>query len=509
MVLGQRADAKALLDPSSKCTIEAIFEIQDKFLEVYFLEKDLDFDNECILRREILPSGKSRAFINDTPVTLDVLKGLAENLVDIHSQHDSLKINHEDFQIGILDVLGENSELLEKYSDRFFSLKDLRSEIASLQERISQAQNEFDFNQFQLEELKAIQIISGEEEQLEKDLKREENLEMIRESITKCLAVFQDPERPMLDMLFELNASLENIKDFSTELEEIHQRMNLMVQEFKEIERDIEFAGQGLELDPTKLKDLRERHDEIYRLLKKHQCTDTEELLVKMEDLERQTSGVQDMEDQLESLKQREKNLEAECWAIAEDLSKKRKEVATKLEERMGPILNDLGMPSATLRVEFPGSELNQRGLDRVIFLFSANKGMEARPVKETASGGEMSRLMLAFKFILGGKSKFPTMIFDEIDTGVSGEIAIQMGKMIQKISEVHQVICITHLPQVAAKGLKHYKVQKDEEGESATTNLQELGEKERINEIAEMIGGKNLTENSLNSAIELLNPNN
>jgi DNA repair protein RecN (Recombination protein N) len=505
LVLGKRADAKALYDPSKKCTVEAVFELLDKKLEVFFLEKDLDFEKECIVRREILASGKSRAFINDTPVTLDILKGLGQNLVDIHSQHDALQINQEDFQIGILDVFGDNLKLLEEYKDNFFKLEGIKRDLIVLKEKKAKAETEFDYNNFLLEELLKMNLVIGEEEGLEQALRKEENIESVRNSLATANQVFQNQEYPLLDMLYQAKQALDNVKQFSDSISALSERMESLILELREIEVEIDSEGQNLGNDPEKLKIMGDRYDEINRLFKKHNVSTSEGLLEEQKSLEEKTLGVQDMELEISRLENRISELDTKTTEMADLLSAKRKNVSLDLEKKIVPLLSDLGMNSGKLEIDIEKDSLNPLGYDRVTFLFTANKGHLPKPVKETASGGEMSRLMLTFKFLLGGKSQFPTMIFDEIDAGVSGEIALQMGKMIAEISRIHQIICITHLPQVAAIGEKHFKVIKSEKGPSTSTEILELGEKERIEEIAEMIGGKSHSSHTINSAKELL----
>jgi len=505
LVLGKRADAKALYDPSKKCTVEAVFELLDKRLEVFFLDKDLDFEKECIVRREILASGKSRAFINDTPVTLDILKGLGQNLVDIHSQHDALLINQEDFQIGILDVFGDNLEILEQYKDHFFKLEILKKDLIILKENKTKAETDFDYNNFLLEELQKMNLVKGEEEELEQALKKEENIEAVKNSLAQAYQVFQNEEYPLVDMLYQAKQALDNISQFSDSIAAMSERLDSLILELREIEGEIDSEGQNLRHDPQKLKEIGDRYDEINRLFKKHSVPTTAALLEEQQSLEEKTLGVQDMETEIANLEKRIADLEQETTKFAGLLSTKRNSASLDLEGNIKPLLKDLGMNSGKLQIEIERDSLNPLGFDRVTFLFTANKGHEPKPVKETASGGEMSRLMLTFKYLLGGKSQFPTMIFDEIDAGVSGEIALQMGKMIAEISRIHQIICITHLPQVAAIGEKHFKVVKSEEGPATKTAIVELGEKQRIEEIAEMIGGKIHSPHTINSAKEFL----
>ncbi len=506
LVLGNRADAKALLDPGQKCTVEATFDLPNKKFEVFFLERDLDFDQECIIRREILSSGKSRAFINDTPVTLDVLRALGSGLVDIHSQHDILRINDEDFQIGILDILGENNSLLEEYKDSYYKLESLKAELNKLKEDLSKAESEFDFNKFQLDELSALNIVEGEEEDLEQALKKGENLESVKNSISRALQLLQNPEMSLADLLYELKSAIDVSSNYSQNFEQVSSRIESIIHELRDIESSLEDENQSLETDPQKLHELRNRYDEIYRLMKKHKSQNTGELIQAKEELEKKTNIILQGDEELKEKSRRIEVEEQKAQALANKISENRKAAGIKLENDILTYLSALGMLSGVLNIRFEEGELNQYGMDRITFLFSANKGLAPKPVKETASGGEMSRLMLIFKYLIGGKSEFPTMIFDEIDTGVSGEIALQMGKMIAEIAQQHQIVCITHLPQVAASGEKHFKVEKEESGKRTQTLITEVRGSERIEEIAEMIGGKDHSENVLQSAKELLN---
>lgn len=505
LLLGNRADTKALLDAEKKCVVEGGFKIGTYGLEDFFMENDLDFDPECIIRREISPNGKSRAFVNDTPVGLEVLRELGLHLMDIHSQHDNLRIGDGAYQLGLVDVFTQSKTELEAYQDAFGTFQKAARALEKLTQEAAEMKKEADFNKFQLEELSALRLEAGEQESLESDQELLENAEEIKSKIQEILGQLQDEQFGALRLLSTANQGLLQLTRYAHKFQAYSERFQSMLIELKDIASSLEDEDAGLEVDFEKLETIRERLSSIYHLQQKHGLDSVESLIELEKELAYKVFLVENLEEALEKLRSEKINAEKEMLAKAKVLTEKRKSGFLPFASQLQKLLQQLGMEDA--RVEFLHQEIapSKNGVDQIDILFSANKGIRPQALKQVASGGEFSRLIFAVKYIMADKMALPSLIFDEIDTGVSGEVALQMVRMMKEISKKHQVICISHLPQVAAKGDQHYFVYKDNSSEKTISKIRLLGKDERITEIAKMIAGANPSASAFESAKELL----
>jgi len=507
LVLGKRADLTSLKNKDEKCIVEAVFSIGKYDLQSFFESNDLDYEDETIIRREILPSGKSRAFVNDSPVNLQQLQDLSFFLIDIHSQHQTLELSEEDFQFKILDSIASNQELLTEFHT---TLKKYRSSLTILNEKkstLSSILKEKDYNEFLFNELFSANLKAGELEELEKSYEALNNVEYIKENLDKLLVLANEEEFGLLKNLKEFKAILQKNSSFSSEYQSLLERTNSILIEFDDVVKELNKESDLVFNDPEKLELINQKLQLIYSLQKKHQVLTVEELLAIQNDLERKVISVSAIEEEIVAIENSIKELESQLDSKAIQISENRRAAIPKLTEQLTSILNQLGMPNVRLKIEiYPSDTYQKNGKDMLQFLFSANKGTDFGLLKKVASGGEMSRIMLAVKSILSQYSKLPTIIFDEIDTGVSGEIANKMGEIMKKMSETMQVFAITHLPQIAAKGTSHFKVFKTVVGENTISELKLLDSKERIIEIAEMLSGKDISESAMNHAKALLN---
>ena len=506
LVLGRRADLTSLKDKEQKCIIEAHFEIKAYALQPFFEENDLDYEDTTIIRREILPSGKSRAFVNDSPVNLQELQQLGDFLLDIHSQHQTQELSNEEYQIQILDAIAGQQPLLQEYKSSLSTYKAVKARLKKLQSEKEALVKEQDYNSFLLEELLAANLKEGEQQEYEAVFEKLNNVEFIKESLDKSLAVADEEQIGVTQNLKEIKASLQKIAGLSAEYQELFDRVSSVLIEFDDVSDEIRKHAETLMSDPEQLELVNQKLQLIYSLQKKHQVGTVEELLVIQNDLDNKAVFADDLEAMIHSL---EKELEATIVVLdakAAAISESRKQAAPVLIEKIIAILSELGMPNARFEFEIKQTDTYLlSGKDEVQLLFSANKGTSFGLLKKVASGGEMSRIMLAVKAILANYTKLPTIIFDEIDTGVSGEIAHKMGDIMKKMSKQMQVFAITHLPQIAAKGNQHYKVFKSTQGENTVSELKLLGNEERIVEIAEMLSGKDISDSALNHAKSLL----
>ncbi|WP_286915295.1 DNA repair protein RecN [Flavobacterium sp. UBA4197] len=506
LVLGRRADLTSLKDKEQKCIIEAHFEIKAYALQPFFEENDLDYEDTTIIRREILPSGKSRAFVNDSPVNLQELQQLGDFLLDIHSQHQTQELSNEEYQIQILDAIAGQQPLLQEYKSSLSTYKAVKARLKKLQSEKEALVKEQDYNSFLLEELLAANLKEGEQQEYEAVFEKLNNVEFIKESLDKSLAVADEEQIGVTQNLKEIKASLQKIAGLSAEYQELFDRVSSVLIEFDDVSDEIRKHAETLMSDPEQLELVNQKLQLIYSLQKKHQVGTVEELLVIQNDLDNKAVFADDLEAMIHSL---EKELEATIVVLdakAAAISESRKQAAPVLIEKIIAILSELGMPNARFEFEIKQTDTYLLpGKDEVQLLFSANKGTSFGLLKKVASGGEMSRIMLAVKAILANYTKLPTIIFDEIDTGVSGEIAHKMGDIMKKMSKQMQVFAITHLPQIAAKGNQHYKVFKSTQGENTVSELKLLGNEERIVEIAEMLSGKDISDSALNHAKSLL----
>jgi DNA repair protein RecN (Recombination protein N) len=507
LVLGKRADVNSLKNKDVKCTIEAHFNLSKYELKKFFDEYDLDFDANTIIRREILPNGKSRAFVNDTPTNLNELVLLGNHLIDIHSQHQTLELSEEAFQIEILDAIAQNQNLLFDYQSSLKEYKFLNQQIESKQLQWQDLKKESDYNQFLLQELEDAKLVSEEQKLLEEEFEVLNNIELIKEQFDKTLGLSNHESIGTILQLLEMKNALQKISNFSDQYNVLFERMQSVFIEFKDILNEIEITADGMISDASRLDFLQNKLQTIYNLLKKHQVTTVEALLEIQSHLSSKVILTSELESEIKNLAIRRENVLVKLEDLSNQLLLTRNIAAPKLILEIQGILTQLGMPNAQFKFEIAsGNHFYKHGKDEVKLLFSANKGGDFALLKKVASGGELSRIMLAIKAILSQYSQLPTIIFDEIDTGVSGEVAHKMGDIMKKMSHSMQVFAITHLPQIAGKGIKHYKVEKQVIENQTFTNLKVLSQDQRIIEIAQMLSGDTITDSALNHAKSLLN---
>lgn len=507
LVLGKRADLSSLKNTEEKCVIEAHFEISKYNLQDFFQDNDLDYETDTIIRREILPSGKSRAFINDSPVNLQELQELSLYLIDIHSQQQTQELSDEAVQFKIIDAIAENKSELLKYQEGLKKYKTEKALLTSLIKKQGESIKEQEYHTFLLEELLSAKLMDGEQEQLEEDFERLNNVETIKEAIDKSLAIANEEEIGVLHHLKEIKSTFQRITPFSTKYQELLERINSVIIEFDDICSELNQQAEVVLSDPEKLDYTNQKLQLIYTLQKKHQVKSVTELLEIQTELDQSLLSISNLDTEIEKIKAEITSQEEELDGLANVIHEKRLQSIPVLTSKMTQILENLGMPNVRFKIDLqliPTYFAN--GKEELQFLFSANKGGDFGLLKKVASGGEMSRIMLAVKAILAQYSKLPTLIFDEIDTGVSGEIAIRMGEIMKQMSANMQVFAITHLPQIAAKGDSHFKVAKSTVGEVTNSELKLLTEEERVLEIAQMLSGTVVSESALNHAKALLN---
>ena len=507
LVLGKRADLSSLKNKEEKCVIEAHFNIANYHLKDFFIANDLDYEDETIIRREILPSGKSRAFINDTPVNLNELQELSNFLIDIHSQHQTQELSDDSVQFQIIDSVASNEAVLEEYATQLKEYKKINSDIKSKRELLLSLSKEQDYNSFLLEELLAAKLKSGEQELLESQFEKLNNVELINENLSRILSLSNQEQFGVIQSLKEIKVSIQKIASYSQEFSDLSERISSLLIEFDDIEREISGLAESVHSDPEELQLLNQKLQLIYSLQKKHQVNSVDELLVIQNELDSKVISSVTLESEISALEKQLLNTESNLDDLATTLHNNRIKSLPVLTKKMEDILSTLGMVNARFDIQLIQKEVYlYNGKDEIQFLFSANKGSEFGLLKKVASGGEMSRIMLAVKSILSQYSKLPTIIFDEIDTGVSGEIAHKMGEILKGMSTNMQVFAITHLPQIAGKGKEHIKVYKVIKDEQTLSELKLLTHEERVIEIAQMLSGSNVTETALNHAKELLN---
>ena len=507
LVLGNRADLSSLKDTSTKCVVEARVEISNYHLQDFFHSVDLDYEAETIIRREILPSGKSRAFVNDTPVKLTVLNELREKLIDVHSQHQTMQLSDVKFQFDILDALAKNRDRVAIYKRDFGQLSLLKKELLAIETAQKEANQQYDYNFHLFTELEAAAIQLEEQEGLEENLDKLNNIEDIKLSLSESLELSVNEEVGLQNSLNALEFKVLRIASFSKEYKELANRVTSIKIEMDDIVSELENANENVSLDPNEVEKINDRLQLLYNLQKKHYVNSNEELLVVFEELSDKVRQVASAEDELHKKKEQIEVTSKKLDDVAEKISKARTSAIPKLIKALEFLLSDLGMGNARFSMKaIPTSSYFANGKDELEFLFSANKGGNFGALKKVASGGELSRIMLSVKKVLSENMQLPTIIFDEIDTGVSGEVSNKIAAIMQQMSVNMQVIAITHLPQIAAKGSNHYKVYKEEIHGITTTNLKELSSEERIFEIAEMLSGKEISDTALTHAKELLN---
>ncbi|TRW23100.1 DNA repair protein RecN [Flavobacterium zepuense] len=507
LVSGNRADLTSLKDKEQKCVVEAHFKISDYNLTDFFTENDLDYEDVTIIRREILPSGKSRAFVNDSPVNLTELQQLGNYLIDIHSQQQTRELSDELYQMQILDAVAGNDQLLETYKKQYTAYKSVVTKLKKLQEQKGTLSKEQDYNTFLLNELVAANLKAGEQEELEASLEKLSNVEFIKEQVARALALANEEQIGSIQNLKDIKGALQKISGLSPEYNAFYERVSSLLIELDDIADSLSENYETLTNDPEELERVNQKLQLIYALQKKHQAATIEELIAIQEELEGKVVLVEGLDDAIKDLETQGEKAKAETDATAALLHEQRQRAVPILTDKITAILQQLGMPNARFKFEVTASEAYYaNGKDQMNLQFSANKGTDFGLLKKVASGGEMSRIMLAIKAILAQYSKLPTIIFDEIDTGVSGEIAIKMGDIMKAMSSTMQVFAITHLPQIAAKGDQHYKVAKTTQGETTVSELRLLTKDERIREIAEMLSGRDVSESALTHAKALLN---
>ena len=509
LLVGQRADSKAIKTGASKCVVEAHFNISTYQLEDFFNENDLEYDGEeCILRREVHASGKSRAFINDTPASLVQMKALGEKLIDVHSQHQNLLLNHEDFQLNVLDILANSREALQTYKSLYNSYKQTARELNTLIEEAEKNRQDEEYIRFQVQQLEDAHLQAGEQEELEQELEMLTHAEDIKSSLFKVNQLMDEGEMNLVSLSKEAMQVLQSISRVYAPASEWSNRLESCYLELKDMAHEIAYASDEIEFNPTRLDYVNERLNLIYTLQQKHQLLSVEELLTLTDNLCEKLDAITSSDDNIQELTQKKDLLYQQVLSQAEVLTRMRTEASKEIEAQMQAYLIPLGMPNVRFAVELsPRKEPDASGMDNVSFLFSANKNGTLQQVASIASGGEIARVMLSLKAMIAGAVKLPTIIFDEIDTGVSGSIAEKMALIMQEMGQAdRQVISITHLPQIAARGAHHYKVYKEDTEVGTNSHIRILNEEERINEIAHMLSGATLTEAALNNAKALLN---
>jgi len=506
LILGQRAESKYFYNQAQKCVIEGFFNIADYHLQGFFEEQDLDYEVETILRREISADGKSRAFVNDTPVTLTALKALGERLIDIHSQHATLEINTEDFQLMTLDSVAENNALLHQYQSSYKQYKQTNTALKELLEEVKQAQTEADYHQFLFDELAEAKLVADEQDLLEQEQNQLSHAEEIKRSLLAANFALNEQEQAAISLLKEAISHLQQAERYLPNLHELTERLQSSLIEIKDISEEIERTEQHTLFDEDRLSTVNDRLSLLFQLQQKHHVDDVPALILIKEELENKLLKNSSNDEKVEKLTLETARLKKECEEFAQQLTASRKKAIETVQQEVVKVLTEVGMPNSILQVELSSSEqLRNSGQDSIRFLFSANKGQEPQPLNKVASGGELSRLMLAIKSLIAKTSALPTIIFDEIDTGISGEVALKVGNVMESMAKYMQVIAITHLPQIASKGQSHYQVYKADEQEKTRTNMRRLAQEERVVEIAQMLSGSNPGEAALQHAKELL----
>ncbi len=506
LILGQRAESKYFFNQEKKCVIEGFFLLADEQLKSIFEANDLDFQEETILRREIAIDGKSRAFINDTPVNLSTLKLIGEQLIAIHSQHATQEISNTDFQLLILDALANHQPLLKDYKQGYKKLKASEQALTALKNQTAEAKNKQDYEQFLFNELEQAHLKGGEQEELEQELEKLTHAESIKLALLNSNALISESETAAVNILKEANVQLNLVDKFDPAIAELNDRLKSVLIELKDIASEISSLEENTEHSAERLTLIQERLDLFYGLQQKHRVSNNGELLAIQETLSNNLNAILNSDEQLEKLQKEIDALHASLLKQAQELDSNRKKAAKVVETEVARSLQKMNMPNATISFNLATQQqLNADGINEVKLLFTANAGMQAAPVGKVASGGELSRLMLAVKALLAKHTALPTLIFDEIDTGISGETALRVGEVIDDLAKNMQIMAITHLPQIAAKGNSHYFVHKQEKDDKTTTGIKKLSQNERIGAIAEMLSGKNPGASALQNAKDLL----
>ncbi|MBP7389079.1 MAG: DNA repair protein RecN [Chitinophagales bacterium] len=508
LILGQRADSKVLYDVNEKCIVEADFELHSKSFKDFFAHNELDFDTHTIIRREINQNGKSRAFVNDSPVNLQQLKLLGERLVNMHSQHETLDLTEAGFQLQVVDLIAHNSSTLVDYKTQYQLYRQNLSKLNELIALQKSSAAEQDFIRFQLNELTEADLNQGEQEQLEQEQNTLTNIEEIKIALQNASQVLDANEPSVVDYIGEIISQFKNIKGYSTELNTLDGRLHSVYEEVKDIARDIDNLNENTAIDPERLEDVNNRLNAIYRLMKKHHATSVSDLITLRDELEAKVHSVEHSDIAIQELKSVTEAQLQQLLVLAEQLHNRRNSVIHDLEKNITLQLTKVGMPGAQFVVEITklnADSLTETGLTDVHFLFSANKGFPPLEIKQVASGGELSRLMLCIKSLIADAGELPTMIFDEIDSGISGEVALKVGEIMKELSKKHQLICITHLPQIARTADLHLYIFKEEKLNRTFTRIKPLEGEDRVVEIAKMLSGEKVSDVAMANARELI----
>ena len=505
LILGERADSKSISDFSTKSVVEAEFKISES-LKIFFEENDLDFEEDTIIRREILPSGKSRAFVNDVPVTLDVLKELSERLIDIHSQFETSQLFSEEYQFKIIDGLSENKNLIETYQNDYFEFQRKQRELEKLKNTLSEGNKESDYKLFLLEELEAAQLETVNYELLQSQISLAENKGAISELLAQIFARTDQEEVGLFDGFYDVKNKLSRVADLSLQFSELNARLEENYVEFKDILFQLQNEAEKLDANPEDLLVLQEQNDKINALFLKHKVSDIEDLLKIKEELSLEKNSFEDIENKIAQLEKEIAEASQSLLKKAEILSKNRKKTSPVFVEKVESLLHQLGLEKAKVEVELSSTkEFGKFGTEKIQLLFQANAGFALKPIQNAISGGERSRVMLSIKKLMAENAELPTLILDEIDTGVSGRIADEMGNVMQEMAENMQLIVITHLAQVAAKGNNNYKVQKSDIEGKTQTRIFPLNQEEKLTEIAQLLSGSKITDAAILQAKELM----
>ena len=510
LLLGQRADIRYIKHDTRKCVIEAHFDISRYGMQQFFDDNSIDYDaNDCILRREISPAGKSRAFINDTPVSLATIRQLGSQLIDIHSQHQNLLLNEEDFQLNVVDIIADDKQLLSEYKKRFAEYKEIKKEVERMRKEAEENKKDEDYLRFQLKEITDINLRPGIQEELEQEsemLSHVEEIKTVLYNVESILGSGESGAGGVTGNLKEAMRSLDNILEMYPKIKDVSERMNSCYIELKDILDEVSTDASDMEFDPQRLDKVNGELDKIYSIEQKHNVTTVDELLRLRDELQNKLSKIDNSDEEIAAMTEREQQIAKECESIADKLTAIRTKSAKMIEREMPERLVALGIPKVRFAVKLERKELGPDGRDRASFLFSANTSTAMQPVAQVASGGEIARVMLSIKAMISGAVKLPTIIFDEIDTGVSGKIAERMADIMREMAHAErQVISITHLPQIAAKGTTHYKVYKEEDKNGTTSRMRMLSSDERVTDIAQMLSGSEISDAAINNAKELL----
>ena len=507
LLLGQRADSKSIKQGADKCVIEAHFDLKRYDLDAFFSDNDIENDAEdCIVRRELLASGKSRAFINDTPVQLSMLKELGERLVDVHSQHQNLLLNKQDFQLGVVDIFADDATQLAQYQQTYKEYHQVKQQLDDLRESIERNRQNADFLRFQCDELTQACLVEGEQEELEQQSDTMSHSEDIKSALYEADNALTAEQTGVVPALRSTLYELRKIGEVYPAAAELGQRVDSCYIELKDIAQEVSSHLERIDFDPAEMDAVNSRLDKIYDLEKKYHVETVEELIAKREELSEQLNNIDNSDEALSALEQQLTKLQAQAVKEADALTKLRIKAAKQIEAEMQTKLVPLGMPNVRFSVEIARETLGLSGQDKVAFMFSANTSTPLQPISQVASGGEIARVMLSLKAMISGAVKLPTIIFDEIDTGVSGKMAEKMAEMMQEMGDHgRQVISITHLPQIAALGTTHYKVEKSETAQGTVSSMHQLSPDERIHEIAQMLSGSDVSAAAIANAKELL----